>query len=507
MTFEGDRRLGALRQMVDVLASPADPADTINAWAHVVATRFADVACVHLVDPSAREGVRVIAEARRNGRPDGFAADSPALLTAVHDVLVSRRRRRVSGPESAALVVPVTVGGEVRGTASFVSLEEARWHDREEREVAEVLAALLGQPLVGLASAVVDDVPEPERAVDRQPETPGLEVAARASPPDRASRLWVDTIPLAGYRTALVAGEVSVKGPHGVELADRMRHSVRALAAIDLPPDVLLRHLSDLVRGFDPGIVVSCVYAVHDAAAQCLSLANAGHAPPLVTGPLHDGGYVPVASGIGAPLGVGSRGVRTIDLELPAGSVIAFPTGSLVESDRLAALGERLALLDGTEHLGPAVHAILDPAHGSADAAGAPSAVLVARTVDASLRHRELVLPGEPAAASTARQFVRGLSAEWGLAAHTDTIDLLVTELVTNAIRHARPPIALRAIRGADGFVCEVSDGSMRAPVPRVAGWEEEQGRGLVLTAQLAERWGYRQVADGKAVWFEIDAT
>ncbi|MGW1364410.1 ATP-binding protein [Streptomyces chartreusis] len=78
--------------------------------------------------------------------------------------------------------------------------------------------------------------------------------------------------------------------------------------------------------------------------------------------------------------------------------------------------------------------------------------------------------------------------------------ELLVSELVTNAIRYGRPPISLRLIRDS-GLVCEVSDASSTAPHLRRARTYDEGGRGLLLVAQLSERWGTRHAADGKIIW------
>jgi anti-sigma regulatory factor (Ser/Thr protein kinase) len=90
--------------------------------------------------------------------------------------------------------------------------------------------------------------------------------------------------------------------------------------------------------------------------------------------------------------------------------------------------------------------------------------------------------------------------AAWGLEEITFTTELLVSELVTNAIRHAHEPVQLRII--LDGaLTCEVFDGSRSAPQLRRADRYDEDGRGLMLVAQLAERWGTRHTSTGKSIW------
>ena len=85
----------------------------------------------------------------------------------------------------------------------------------------------------------------------------------------------------------------------------------------------------------------------------------------------------------------------------------------------------------------------------------------------------------------------------WGLEEVSHITELVVSELVTNAIRYGGVPIRLRLIR--DGtLICEVSDASSTAPHLRRARVSDEGGRGLHLVAQLTQRWGTRQTADGQ---------
>jgi anti-sigma regulatory factor (Ser/Thr protein kinase) len=122
-------------------------------------------------------------------------------------------------------------------------------------------------------------------------------------------------------------------------------------------------------------------------------------------------------------------------------------------------------------------------------------------------RQLEAVLADDPAEVGRAR----GLSTEYlnqlGSRAPEVAI-LLVSELVTNAIRYGRPPIQLRAFRVGSGLRVEVSDGERRAPLAaRQASTAEmaEGGRGLLLVNGLSDRWGWAGNGRGKVVWFELD--
>ncbi|MCZ9337052.1 ATP-binding protein, partial [Streptomyces sp. TRM76130] len=92
--------------------------------------------------------------------------------------------------------------------------------------------------------------------------------------------------------------------------------------------------------------------------------------------------------------------------------------------------------------------------------------------------------------------------AAWDLVETAFVTELVVSELVTNAIRYGEPPIQLRLIRD-HSLICEVSDGSPTSPHLRRAHAYDEGGRGLLLVAQLTERWGSRPTGGGKTIWAE----
>lgn len=119
----------------------------------------------------------------------------------------------------------------------------------------------------------------------------------------------------------------------------------------------------------------------------------------------------------------------------------------------------------------------------------------------------EWTFPAEPGAVHTARSAVRGQLRTWGLDSVADITALLVSELVTNALRHATGPIGVRLVRpvGLGGvLLVEVSDPLPDPPRERVARPEDESGRGLQLVASSSSRWGTRPGEAGKTVWFEL---
>ncbi|MEU6663336.1 ATP-binding protein [Streptomyces sp. NPDC046821] len=129
------------------------------------------------------------------------------------------------------------------------------------------------------------------------------------------------------------------------------------------------------------------------------------------------------------------------------------------------------------------------------------------RVIDADGDCADWVFPEEPSTVRSARAAVRGQLGAWGLESLGDVTELLVSELVTNSLRHASGPIGVRLVRSTDPkgtLRVEVSDPLPDPPRERLAGPDEESGRGLQLVAGSARRWGTWPGGKGKTVWFEL---
>ncbi|GGJ26580.1 hypothetical protein GCM10010121_042240 [Streptomyces brasiliensis] len=322
---------------------------------------------------------------------------------------------------------------------------------------------------------------------------------------------WFDVIPLSGGRVGLVVGDVVGHGIQSSAAMGRLRTAVRTLADVDLPPDELLTHLDDLVthlaaEGNDQDaaeLCATCLYAVYDPVSRRLTLAAAGHPAPAVVAP---GGTAElVAMTAGPPLGVGGLPFEATELELPEGTVVALYTDGLVEDHDLdldQGTGKLLHALgtpaDSLDVLGENVLKAVLPEQPGDDVA-----LLLARTLALGAdRVATWDVPPDPAHVATARQAAVDQLAAWGLDEAAFVTELIVSELVTNAIRYGEPPIRLRLIRDR-ALICEVSDGSSTSPHLRRAHAFDEGGRGLLLVAQLTERWGSRQTSRGKTIWAE----
>lgn len=123
-------------------------------------------------------------------------------------------------------------------------------------------------------------------------------------------------------------------------------------------------------------------------------------------------------------------------------------------------------------------------------------------------RHEQTTLPPIPASVTQARHWVTDLLGRWDLAAAADDLRLVVSELVGNAVLHARTVVQV-ALSIADGVLeLSVRDNHHRSPRPRAHGEDEPStgGRGLMLVEALSDEWGVAERMDGKEVWFRVAA-
>ncbi len=349
------------------------------------------------------------------------------------------------------------------------------------------------------------------------PQHMAVDVAYRYLPADAEAGVggdWFDVIPLSGARVALVVGDVVGHGIHAAASMGRLRAAVQTLADMDLPPEEVLGHLDDLVlrlaeeaEATTGGAAVTgatCVYAVYDPIARSLCVARAGHPSPGVSRLREPVGFLDVPPG--PPLGLGGLPFESVDVDMEEGSVIALFTDGLIEAhDHDVDTGlERLCF--ALAHPDRPLEEMCDTMVRLAlpDRPDDDVAFLLART--RSLSRDQVAsweIPVTPSAVQEARREAVAQLMKWGLGHLAFTAELIVSELVTNAMRHASGPIGLRLIH-ARTLTCEVSDASNTSPRMRRAGPAEEGGRGLFLVAQIAQRWGTRYTATGKTIWTEL---
>ncbi|MDX3524641.1 SpoIIE family protein phosphatase [Streptomyces scabiei] len=524
------QRLALLSRASGSIGRTLDVRGTADDLAELVVPEFAEAVTVDIFEPvlsgqEPRYGSTHPTLCRVAQRTDHAAAKDTA-----YDELDTVRLRCLAenAPATDAatrvLALPLKARGTTLGVAAFARTQHADPFDHEEIQLAE--------ELVSRTAVCVDNARRYTREhatalmLQRDllprtlPEQPGVEVAHRYLPaagPAGVGGDWYDVIPLSGARVGLVVGDVAGHGMGAAATMGRVRTTVAALAALDLAPDELLARLDDLVartgtlpsgaaEADDQALGVTCLYAIYDPVSRHCVMARAGHLPPVFVTP--DGHAELVDLPAGPPLGLGGLPFECADIELPEGAMLALYTDGLVE-DRQTDIDSRVRSLctalsgSGNVQLDRTCDTVITRLLPQAPEDDAALLLLRVHALADSLVATWDMAP-EAGKVARARTLVCDQLAAWGVhEAATFVVELVVSELVTNAIRYGGAPVCLRLIRER-GLIVEVSDGGHTSPHLRRAAMEDEGGRGLFLVAQLTQRWGTRYTSTGKTIWTEV---
>lgn len=480
--------------LVEALFHPDMPAETASSVMYRVAS----------VDGARPDAPR---------QEDEWIAYSPGSSAAAALAGGRTRGEESDGGRPCALYVPLRARGRVLGVVGL-----RRGNGSVAYEPADVS---LAEEIVSRAALALDNVRlyDEARATSvalqryllptAQPQVTGVDTAHRYLPGSRDVGVggdWFDVIPLSCGRVAFVIGDVMGRGLRAAAAMGQLRTAVRTLAVLDHLPEDVLRHLDDLAQGTDQVQLATCVYAVFDPVERSLSYATAGHPPPVLRGP--DGATTLLPQPSGAPLGVGGVAFEGATVPVADGSRLLLYTDGLVES-REVDLGDGLMLLEQTfarcsGPLDPVCDQLLEST-GRGDSYDDDVALLVAELSGLeSDRVATWRMPGGVESVGVSRAWVRERLEGWGLPSLVELAELLVSELVTNALRHASGPIQLTVLLLDEIVTLAVRDAETPLPRLRRVGDGDEGGRGLQLVATLASRWGARPTAGGKVVWCDL---
>ncbi|MFK8909579.1 SpoIIE family protein phosphatase [Streptomyces sp. YS-3] len=342
------------------------------------------------------------------------------------------------------------------------------------------------------------------------PQMTGCDTATRYLPGTLLGRVggdWFDSIKLPGSRIALVVGDVMGHGLNSAAMMGQLRTAVQTMAALDLPPAQLLRNLDDLAQRLGEHYLATCLYAVYDPIEGELLLANAGHVPPVLVRAA-DGRSELLELPTGAPIGVGGVPFETVRLRVEPGDRLVMCTDGLVEV-RGEDIGVGLATLcESAAHPAASMDDACDTIIRALNVRGGRKddvALLMARLNGIAREDvAEWQLDIDAREVARSRRLVVGRLRAWDLEEVAETVELLVSEVVTNAVRHAHSHrVRLRMVR-AETLRCEVVDDDHTLPMLLHAGALDEAGRGLRVVSRLAREWGTSRTGEGKTVWFEV---
>ncbi|MFD7200696.1 SpoIIE family protein phosphatase [Streptomyces sp. NPDC059893] len=546
-------RLDLLYDTRRTVGTTLDATTTARELAGVLVPALADAVTVHILDAvlrgephrggPAEAGERLRRAAYLNG-PDAHAAERDTILEtlplatpftrSLQDAtprLVSRLDTEGAWPPELSeharalptagvhslMAVPLVVPDAVLGVVTLYRSERPQPYTQQDLDlvVQVVSRAALGIDHASSYTRERNTATALQRHLlpSRTPELTTVETAYLYLPV-RAGGDWFDVIELSGARVGLVVGEVV---GHGIEVAammGRLRTALRTLAELDLEPDELLTHIDEIAArlasenvdadelghdGDTPagGRVATCAYAVYDPVKRRLTLASAGHPAPLLVSP--EGEVATVDVDTGPALGTAHGTYETATHSLDDGAVLCLYTDGLLAGSEEAADTLRRVLTYQDRALSETADAV---AHALADDQADDDAVmLLARArglSDDQAAHWDL--PSDPSVVAVARSLAGRQLAAWGLEDMAFQTELIISELVTNAIRYGEGPVSLRLIRDRH-LTCEVTDGSNTSPHMRRAHDTDEGGRGLYLVMSMSHRWGTRYAARGKTVW------
>ncbi|MGN6474950.1 MAG: SpoIIE family protein phosphatase [Mycobacteriales bacterium] len=543
-----------LVQAADALARTSGFSDTLQALAEIAVPTLGDLCLIDIIDEQgnvsrmaavhADPELRPLA-ARLGAWPPDPHGNHPSIVVMrerksrwaaemPHDFLTATTRNAEHLMALGALsfrsymAVPLIAGDEVMGAVTFVSAGSSRVFGPEDIAVAEDLANRM--------ALVVDK----ERRYDREREAShllqasllprhsldvtGLNVAVRYLAGTRDAEVggdfW-DYAELANGEVAFLIGDVAGHDMVAAAQMAQLRSVCRALQT-DGPADLL-----DAVQGAWPTLgldrLATATFARLNPATGRLRLASAGHPPPVVVaaGRAWIAGVEPVP-----PLGAPPVPAVEWEGDLPPGSSLVFYTDGLIESserdvdegtanlvetclrapsvDPEALADHILAALttqDRSDDVAVLVvqrAGVAEPVAGHETSVGHPAATSRSRS-----------FAPDPALAATARRYVVEALAEWGLSELLDDAALGTAELATNAILHSRTKFTIAVRRSPRGVRIDVHDDRpdlLPVVVPMTLDPLDTgvTGRGLMLVAAIAERWGYFTTDIGKTVWFEL---
>jgi serine phosphatase RsbU (regulator of sigma subunit)/anti-sigma regulatory factor (Ser/Thr protein kinase)/PAS domain-containing protein len=489
--------------------------------------------------------VRVAGESRTGRWPSGLLGvgeaypvlpDSPELRQIQRGRPVVFSRKDVIGslgggalaqrlvPEGAhwLTVSPLFSRGRMLGT--LTAWRNDRFGGAFERDEVELLSEIASRAALGIDNARrytrehMAAVALQQRLLPRAvTDTPAVHTAGVYQPAGGGAGVggdWFDVIPLPSLRVALVVGDVIGHGLPAAAAMARIRTAVQSFAALELEPAEVLAHVEDLVQRLAAeapaerrdAVGATCLYAVYDPTSCRCSIASAGQPPPVLVSP--DGAVTTLDISPGPPLGVGGVPYESKIVDVPPGSVLALCTDGLLKlrpyagADGLSLMGQKVARLRGeNKDLEEIGEELMTSARGASPRDDA--AVLLAQTAAVSSQNiASWEFPADAESVADARSAAAAQLTRWGMEDLAFSTELVVSELVTNAVRYAGGPVVLRLIRD-EVLICEVADPSNTQPRLIRADSTDEGGRGLFIVAQCTTRWGCRYGQRGKTIWTE----
>ncbi|MFE7441023.1 SpoIIE family protein phosphatase [Streptomyces chartreusis] len=527
-----------LLELASELTAAVRPRDVVStAWARVArplgaravmlclveSARLNVVGSVHFPKEAVRR-VNGLSLSQQVPEVDTVVNIAPMFFETIEDLRASYPGLARGKDWQSWAFLPVIANGRAVGCCVLV-FDEPRRLPFEERALLMIMLGQVGQSLektraYELEHALAQGLQQ-GLLPRRLPHLVEVEITARYLPATVGPEVggdWYDVIPLPGRAVGFVIGDVEGHTLEAAGMMGQIRTAVRAYAAEGHDPSAVLSRSNRLIADLDTELFATCCCLWLELDTGIAVAASAGHHLPAVTD--GDALIVPADLQVGPPLGVDRRAVYPqAEIELTQGSVLALFTDGLLD----------------TRHGGP--NAVERFSRSLAEARLQNLEVVADRLIDASLpqelREDDAALllvryegAHEPSRRRVARLFVQrhdlrrvayirhalhDLLQDWDLDALADDLELLASEVVTNALVHAHSEVDVRLRKYPDRLRVEVRDSNPRPPVPVVfvgpeepGNQEAEFGRGLLIVDALASAWGSSPAGRGKTTWFEL---
>jgi GAF domain-containing protein/anti-sigma regulatory factor (Ser/Thr protein kinase) len=544
-------RLEVLAEAGRIFTAPLDVETTSVHFSRLVVGRIGDAVSVHLrdgdgrysiaaaehIDPQMVDVARAIAEQLPEAITDIYdeilAAGESALFAHLdeQDSLATVEDEELRAilaehPPTSSILLPLIAGGHALGVLSVTTVAGGRPPlQPTDREQLEELGGRLALAIDG--ARLLRQQTEIAHTLQRSllpaslPQVPGAEVAVRYLPGAEGVDVggdFYDVIPLPSGRVGLVVGDVMGRGIRAAAVMGQLRAAVRSYTLEGHSPAALLTRLDRLVGTLEEGLLVTALYAEWDPSRQLVLCSLAGHLPPLLRLPGEEASYLELDPGL--PLGVGIQSYTEVEVALPPGALLLAYTDGLVEGPDLPVeIGmDRLleAIAGATDAMDVCERALAELRPLLADRRYDDDTALLALMATPGAgssprsdgNERAFDLPADAGSPAQARAYVAGVLHDWELDSLIESATLLVSEVVTNGVRHAGTGLRLGVGRTNSQRVrVSVTDWAPRVDVKvREASRDAEGGRGLFLVEHLSDGWG--SVADDarKTVWFELQA-
>ncbi|MFD7405994.1 SpoIIE family protein phosphatase [Streptomyces sp. NPDC059866] len=395
--------------------------------------------------------------------------------------------------------------------------------------------ALLGM-MSGLLGAAVErvELSARQRAVaeclqrfllpSQLPNPPRLAITARYRPAGVTSQVggdWYDVITLPGDRAVLVVGDVEGHTMESAAVMGQVRTAMASYATEGHRPSAVIDRTGGLLATLGTDLTMTCCVVALDTMDGTAEVALAGHPAPLVRAP--DGSIRVLNAPANVPLGVSTADpYQGREHTLESGSVLMLYTNGLADwhsadpqacAQTLLGSGDSGSTPD-LEQLADLIITEVCPAQQRRDDA----AVLLAlyegargegepRVAGLHIQRRDL------RGVRTARMFVHEHLGSWGLQDMSDALELVVSEIVTNALIHAGSDVDVRLRAFADHLRLEVRDSDSNPPIPSPLSLTEEEnaraehGRGMLIVESLVGEWNSSPNGQGKTVSLDLPIT